>query len=131
MAEGGGRTFSDLVRKGALGELEAWGHFRVFSPEKSGTQSTDLFETRGELTWKEVDGEKTVKAQVAATGYQDSDLPMGSVDIAGCVSRRSSHLQVISLGVLMTWPLWSLDIKNAFLQADGFERKVNLRAPCV
>ena len=54
---------------------------------------------------------------------------MGNVDSAACVSRRSSHLQVISLGALGKWPLWSLDIKNAFLQADGFDRGVFLRAP--
>ena len=63
-------------------------------------------------------------------GYQAPDLRMGNVDIAGCVSRRSSHLQLISLGALRKWPLWSLDIKNAFGQADGFDRDVFRRAPC-
>ena len=42
------------------------------------------------------------------------------VDTAGCASRRSSHVQSIPLGTLAKWPLGSLDIKNAFLQADGF-----------
>ena len=28
------------------------------------------------------------------------------------------------------WPLWSLEIQNAFRQADGFDREVYLRAPC-
>ena len=55
---------------------------------------------------------------------------MGSVDIAGCVCRRSPHLQVISSGALTEWPLWSLEIKNAFPQAHGFDREVYLRAPC-
>ena len=50
---------------------------------------------------------------------------------ACCVSRRSPHVQVISLGALKKWPICSQDIKNAFLLADGFGRDVYLRAPCV
>ena len=78
------------------------------------------------LAWKEVDGEKTAKARLAASGYQDPDLRMGNVDVAGCVSRRSSQLQATSLGALMQWPPWTPDI-----QADGFGHEVSLRAPCV
>ena len=54
---------------------------------------------------------------------------MGNVDIAGCVCRRSPHLQVISSGALTEWPLCSPEIKNAFPQATGFDREVYLRAP--
>ena len=64
-----------------------------------------------------------------AKGYQGPDRRTGNVDFAGRVRRRSSHLQVISLGALTKWPLWSLDIKNVCLQADGFDREVYLRAP--
>ena len=65
-----------------------------------------------------------------AKGYQDPDLRNGNVDIASCVSCRSSHSQLISLWPSKKWPMWTLDIKNAFLQADGFDRDVYLRAPC-
>ena len=57
-----------------------------------------------------------------AKGYQDPDLWEGIVDTFECVSLRSSHLQVISLGAVMRWKLRSLDIKNAFLQPDEFDR---------
>ena len=87
-----------------------------------GAQSKDLAGTRWVLTWKEVDGVKTVKARLVAKGYQDPDLRDGNVDIAGRVSRRSSHSQLISLGALKTLPHWSLDSKNAFPRADGFGR---------
>ena len=36
---------------------------------------------------------------------------------------------MISLSAIRKWKLWSLDIKNAFLQADGFVRVVFLHAP--
>ena len=120
LTEGAERTFSDLVRKANVKELEAWDQFRVCSPAKPGTQPKDLVDTRWALAWKEVESEKTVKARLVAKGYQDPDLRIGSVDIADCVSRRSSHLQVIFREALKKWPLWSLDIKNASLQADGF-----------
>ena len=64
-----------------------------------------------------------------ARGFQDPDLAAGLVDTSSCVSPRSSHLQVISLSALKQWSLWSLDIKNAFLQADPFPREVYLQAP--
>ena len=51
---------SALKEKGR--ELQAWEHFRVFSPVKPGTQPKDLVDTRWVLTWKEVEGEKTVRA---------------------------------------------------------------------
>ena len=67
---------------------------------------------------------KTVKAQFVANGYPDPDLRMDNVDIAGCVSHRSSHLRLISRGALKKRPQWSLEIKNVFPQADGFDREV-------
>ena len=123
------RIFADPAHTASVRELDAWEHFRVFSPEISGAQSKALVDTRWVLAWQEVDGEKTIQARLVAKGYQDPDLRMGNVDIAGCVSRGSSHLQLIFLGALTKWPLRNLDIKNACLQADVFGREVYLRAP--
>ena len=39
-------------------------------------------------------------------------------------------MQPISLGVMKKWRILILDIEDAFLQADGFVRAVNVRAPC-
>ena len=83
LTESEGRTFSDLVNKAKVRELGAREPFRVFSPAQPGTQSKDLVDTRWVLTRKEVEGEKTVKARKVAKGYQDADLRMGNVDIAG------------------------------------------------
>ena len=76
------------------------------------------------MTWKEADGGKTAKARLVVKGYQNPVLRDRDVDIAGCVSRRSSHLQLLSLGALKEWPLRTLDIENAFPHADGFGRVV-------
>ena len=51
------------------------------------------------------------------------------MDTSGCVSLRAPHLKAISLSAIEKWELWSLDIKIAFLQADGFDRDAYLFAP--
>ena len=76
-----------------------------------------------------VDGKTSAKARLVAKGFRDPALKDGLVDTSGCVSLRPSHLQVISLSALKKWRLWSLDIKNAFLQADTLRRNVFLQAP--
>ena len=50
----------------------------------------------------EAEGKQMERARLAAKGYQEPDLKDGNVDIAGFVSRRSSHLQLIPLGPLET-----------------------------
>ena len=72
---------------------------------------------------------KTGKARLVAKGCQGPDLKAGFVETSGCVSLRSSHLQVIFLAALRGWRLWSVDIKNAFLQSDGFGRDVCIQSP--
>ena len=109
-------------------ELEAWAKFKVFSSVGEGAISKKAIDSRWALTWKMGNGAKKVKARLVAKGFQDPDLTEGLVDTSGCVSLRSSHLQVISLSALQKWKLRSLDIENAFLQADGFDCEVFLRA---
>ena len=48
------------------------------------------------VTWKVVDGRGTDKVPLAAKDCQDPDLKEGNMDIAGCVSGRTSDLQAIS-----------------------------------
>ena len=48
---------------------------------------------------------------------------------SGRVCSRSSDPQVISLGALAKWKMWSLDIRGAFLEADGLGPEIHLRAP--
>ena len=109
-------------------ELDTWCKFQVFLLALWKEVSKGIVDTRGVLTWKFSEGKKTVEARLVARGLQDPDLAEGLADASSCVSTRSFHLQVISLGALEKWKLWSLDIKNAFLQADPFHRKVYLHA---
>ena len=70
-----------------------------------------------------------MNARLAARGNQGPDLKEGNLDFTGCVSRRPSNLQPISFGAPKKRKIWSLDSKNAALQADVCSRDVLLRAP--
>ena len=71
----------------------------------------------------------TMKARLVAKGNQDPDLQGGLVEMAGCVSPRSPHSQLLSLCGLNEWRIWGLDTKNAPQQADSFRRDVLVHAP--
>ena len=126
--EGRAHVFGPSARGESEG-IRSMGSLPRFSPAQPGTQLEDLADTRGVLAWKEVEGDKTVKARLLAKGFRGPDLRMGNVNMAGCVSRRSSQLQVIFLGAPTKWPLWSLDIKNASFHADGFDWEIYPQAP--
>ena len=120
---------AELVQAAKDREVAPWRRFDVYEPRKTGNVSKQLVHTRWALTWKMADGQASVKARSVAKGYPDRVLQAGDVDTSGCVSLRSSHLQVISLSEIKQWKLRSLDIKNACLPADGFDMDVSLQAP--
>ena len=80
--------------------MDAWRQFKVFPPAQKGAQGKDVVDTRWVLTWREVNGEKTVRPRLVAKGRRDPDLKDANVGTAGRVSRRSPYPQPISLGVL-------------------------------
>ena len=110
-------------------DLDSWTQFKVYSPMEPGKCNKGGVGPRWVLTWKMVEGVKTVKARLAAKSHQEPALRDGLVGTSGCVSLRSSHLQVISLAALRGWRLWNLGIKNASLEADGFGRDVFIQSP--
>ena len=124
-----GRQHAELVQQPKNRELDAWGKFDVYESRAIGNVSKQVVHTRWVLTWKMADGQKSVEARLAAKGYQDPDLKDGLVDTSWRISRRSSHLQVISLCSIKKWKLWGLDAENALSQADGYYRDVFIRAP--
>ena len=100
---GGSKTHAELAREGKRRELEAWEKFEAFLPLHECKVQKQMADTRWVLTWEMVEGEICVKARLAAKGFQDPDLKDGLVETSGCVSLRSSHLQVISLSAIRNW----------------------------
>ena len=87
---------AELVRAAKVTELGSFKKLDVFDPRRDCNASKQLVRTRWVLTWEMVDGRKSVKARLAAEGYQNPELQKGIADTSGYVSPRSSHLQVIS-----------------------------------
>ena len=86
-----------------------------FSEIKEGGCSKAIADTCWALTWKVVDGKKTARSRFVVKGHQAPDLKEDSMDIAGCVSRRSRHVWAISVAAPQQQKIWSLDIHYAFL----------------
>ena len=110
-------------------QLVAWKGFKVFRPGEEDALSKAVVDTRWVLTWKMVGSKEDVKARPVAKGSQDPDPEEGSVGTPVCDCPCSPHLLVLALGALRKLGIWSPEIKNPFLQADGFQRDVWLRAP--
>ena len=122
-------TYADLARGAKVKELGARQSFGVLEPSQEQDVLKKVVQTRWVLAWKMMEGAKIINVRSASKGYQGPDLKEGVPDASGCVSLRSSHLQVISLCAIEKWEIWSLDTKAAFWQADRFYRDVFRRAP--
>ena len=57
------QVHGDLAKSAKMKELEAWGKFKVFSPASSGNLTKSSVDPRWVLTWKMMDGVKSVKAR--------------------------------------------------------------------
>ena len=97
--------FSKDVDAAKTRELDAWCKFQVFSPVSPKSVTKGVVETRWVLTWKDLEGKRTVTARLVARGFQDPDLAEGLADTSSCVSLRPYHLQVICLIALKKWKL--------------------------
>ena len=115
---------SDLAHDGKMREMEAWKFFKVLSPIQESDISKKAIDSRWVLNWMMVDDVMQVKARLVTKGFQATDLTEGLVVSSGCVSLWSSHILVVSLCALNKWMFWSLDIMDALLQAEGFDRVV-------
>ena len=87
----------DLANAGKQRELAAWGKFEVVAPRTACHSQQQIIQTRWAITWNMADGGKCAKARLVAKGFLDPGLREGLVDTSGCLSLRSSHLQVVSL----------------------------------
>ena len=71
--------------------------------------------SQGAMSGEGISGSGSAQRQRGYFRLRESQIVAFAVDISGA---------------LMKWPLWSLDFKNSWLQADGLDHEVYLRAPC-
>ena len=119
---------AEVAKAANVKELDDWKKFDVFEPRRDCKVSKQIAQTRWVLTWKMVDGQESANARLVAKDYWGPGVREGIMDTSGCVRLRSSHLQATSLCAIKEGKPWSLDSKNAFLQAGRFTRNVLLQA---
>ena len=73
------------------------GGVQGFSSVKIGTQRKDFVGTKWALTWKEVDGAKTVDARLVAEGYRGLREPQ-VVSFAVDIPRSPEEVAALDLG---------------------------------
>ena len=118
------RTHGALVRGAKDRDLGDWGKFTVFEPARLEKPPKG---DRGYALGIHMEFGRRQTGRESSLGGQrreDPNLKTDLVETSGCVRLRSSPLQSMSLSAPGGWKLWSLVTKNAFLQADGFEREV-------
>ena len=64
----GESAYEKHVLEAKAREMDAWKQFKVYSPMEPGNCNKEIAGTRWVLTWKMVEGVKTVKARLAAKG---------------------------------------------------------------
>ena len=85
---------ANLAREAKAAKLADWDSLEVFKPLRAGAVRKAAVDTRWALAWKMVEGVKTARARRLAEGFQDPDLRDGVAYTSGCVSLRSSHLEI-------------------------------------
>ena len=72
-------------------------NLEVFRPMGEEEIRQTIVDTRWVPTREVIEGNASEKARLVEKGFKDPDLHQGLVETAGCVSLRSSHLQLLSL----------------------------------
>ena len=100
-------------------ELTAFVELSTFERMKK-ELSTNHCSARWVLRWKEVDGQRVVKARLTIRGFQD--LATEIATFASTASRWAQRI-VCSFAATEKWPLWTLDVGNAFLRSFDFKEQ--------
>ena len=103
-------------RRAMVQELLRWNGHKAW---KRGPKSTarNALQSRWVLKWKNIKGERDVKARLVVQGFRDAQ----SVEsYASCTSRWAQRL-VLAIAVQQGWPLKSADVSEAFLRGLSFE----------
>ena len=87
-------------------------------------------DTRWVLTWKQQsDGAPSVKARLAAKGFQGPDLAANKVLIRASQARRARRLPIAPTAALKGMGVLQLDFAVAFWKSGGIDRDVFAEAP--
>jgi hypothetical protein len=104
------------VQAGMRKELAAFHELKTFERMQRAL-SKNHCTARWVLRWKEVSGERVVKARLTIRGFQD--LATEITTYAATASRWAQRI-CCSIAATEGWQIWTLDVGNAFLRGMNF-----------
>ena len=113
------------VKEAKLREFQSWFDHSVYVEFPNDGQK--YISTRWVLTEKFVNGNKTTKARLVASGFEEDHLAKLRTDSPTC--GKESLQIVIAIIITNGWEINSLDIKSAFLQGKEISRDLFVKPP--
>ena len=107
------------VRQAMKDELQRWAGLKAFQRFPK-DQADNIIDSRWVLKWKEIDGQKQVRARLTVRGFKDLQSPELAT-FAGTTTRWGQRL-VNQVTAQRKWRLFSADISQAFLRGLTFEQ---------
>ena len=104
-------------------EYDGWIRQNVF--ENVADEGQNCISTRWVITTKKVNSKNIIKARLVARGFEEEREVRA--DSPTCA--KESLRLVLAILSCNDWPLFSLDIKTAFLQGNEIDRDLYLRPP--
>ena len=110
-----------LVEAAVRKELASFMEHKTFTRALKSSCS-NICSSRWVLRWKEIDGQRAIKARLTIRGFEDT----ADVSSYASTASRWSQRLIISIAVQQQWPLWVTDISTAFLRGMTFEELAQL-----
>ncbi|CAE7314416.1 RE2, partial [Symbiodinium necroappetens] len=106
----------DRCRRAMVKELLRWnGHKAWLRGSKASARNT--LQSKWVLKWKNIQGERDVKARLVVQGFRDTQ----TVESYASTTTRWGQRLLLAIAVQQGWPLKSADVSEAFLRGLSFE----------
>ena len=108
---------SEEVKSAMLAELQKWVNLKAFHRQKR-AHAENPVDSRWVLTWKYIDGVRSVKARLCLRGFKD--LAVDNLHTYSSTAGRWGQRVVCTTASQHRWNIVSADVGNAFLRGLTF-----------
>ena len=106
----------DRCRRAMVKELLRWNGHKAWR-RGSKASARNALQSKWVLKWKNIQGERDVKARLVVQGFRDTQ----TVESYASTTTRWGQRLLLAIAVQQGWPLKSADVSEAFLRGLSFE----------
>ena len=106
----------DRCRRAMVKELLRWNGHQAWR-RGSKASARNVLQSKWVLKWKNIQGERDVKARLVVQGFRDTQ----SVESYASTTSRWGQRLLLAISVQQGWPLKSADVSEAFLRGLSLE----------